>query len=62
MPRSKRRKGARAKGALSSVGQRQFNDGMPKRYYDPGKNPRPRNHLKDLKRAAAPRHDNRRGS
>jgi hypothetical protein len=63
MPKSRRRKGARTKGALSPNEKRRiFHDGNPKRYYDPGKNPRPRNLLKDVQKAAAPRHDHRRGS
>lgn len=56
MPRSKRRKGAKpyappAKGTP-------LLDLTPRRYYDPGKKPRPRNMVKQ----ATPRHDHRRGS
>jgi hypothetical protein len=55
MPRSKRRKGVKR---TTPVKGKKFFDGAPlKRYYDPGRNPRPRNMVK----AATPRHDHRRG-
>lgn len=55
MPRSKRRKGVKLE--VKPEGKKFWDGVPPKRYYDPGKHPRPRNPLKQV----APRHDHRRG-